>query len=319
MPDECRPTRFEVFDKDNGQSSVFDATDTERWGPVNYGEDWDPLELEYRFGVEESLYRHRSGHWTLVKERTYQLEPGLDAESCGKEARRLAVKDAAAWFVRHDVPLPADLLERAAPTFFSPGVATAGIDADISVAQPAALDHAAISHGVAQVSGGKPWQGEENGAKGKRFRVALSFPGEHRKFLAEVADRLARDLGQERVFYDKRYEAELARPDLDTYLQKIYHDDSDLIAVFLCAEYEKKDWCGLEWRAIRDLIKKRNSSAIMPFRFDSTSVPALFSIDGYVEIGQRSPTDVALLILQRLEHNDQEADSRGGASIAGAG
>jgi hypothetical protein len=142
--------------------------------------------------------------------------------------------------------------------------------------------------------------------QGKRFRVALSFPGEHREFIAEVATSLASSLGQDRVFYDRYYEAALARPNLDTYLQQIYHDDSDLIAVFLCAEYEQKDWCGLEWRAIRDLIKKRNSAAIMPFRFDNTLVPGLFSIDGYVDIGQRSAGDVASLILQRLRNNDQQ-------------
>ena len=96
----------------------------------------------------------------------------------------------------------------------------------------------------------------------------------------------------------------MARPDLDTYLQRIYHDDSDLIAVFLCAEYEKKEWCGLEWRAIRDLIKTRTSAAIMPFRFDNTSIPGLFSIDGYVEVGQRLPMEVASLILQRLEQSE---------------
>jgi hypothetical protein len=140
----------------------------------------------------------------------------------------------------------------------------------------------------------------------KRFRVALSFPGDYREFLAKVAESLAGGLGRDRVFYDKYYEAELARPDLDTYLQRIYHDDSELIAVFLCAEYQKKDWCGLEWRAIRDLIKNRNSVAIMPFRFDNTSIPGLFSIDGYVEIAQRSPSDIASLILQRLGHNDQQ-------------
>ena len=151
-------------------------------------------------------------------------------------------------------------------------------------------------------SGGKS---TGDGGKSKRFRVAVSFPGERREFLAEVADSLARDLGRERVFYDKYYEAELARPDLDTYLQGIYHDKSDLIAVFLCAEYEKKEWCGLEWRAVRDLIKKRNSAAIMPFRFDGTAIPGLFSIDGYVDVGQRSPNDVASLIQQRLEHDDQ--------------
>jgi len=152
----------------------------------------------------------------------------------------------------------------------------------------------------------KKEEDDRNGGKGKRFRVALSFSGEHREFLAEVANCLAGDLGPELIFYDKNYEAELARLNLDIYLQKIYHDDSDLIAIFLCAEYEKKDWCGLEWRAIRDLIKKRNSDAIMPFRFDSTEIPGLFSIDGYVAIGQRTPNDVASLILQRLNHNEQQ-------------
>ncbi len=148
-------------------------------------------------------------------------------------------------------------------------------------------------------------QGKGKGGRGKRFRVALSFPGERREFLAEVANNLARRLGRERVFYDKYYEAELARPDLDTYLQEVYHDDSDLIAVFLCADYEEKEWCGLEWRAIRDLIKKRDRAAIMPFRFDGTSIPGLFSIDGYVEVGQRSPNEIASLILQRLDHNER--------------
>ena len=34
--------------------------------------------------------------------------------------------------------------------------------------------------------------------------------------------------------------------------------DEAIAPIFHGAEYEKKDWCGLEWRAIRDLIKKRN-------------------------------------------------------------
>ena len=62
----------------------------------------------------------------------------------------------------------------------------------------------------------------------KRFRVALSFPGEHRTFVAQVARSLARQLGKERVFYDRYFEAELARSDLDTYLQRLYHDEAEL-------------------------------------------------------------------------------------------
>jgi hypothetical protein len=134
----------------------------------------------------------------------------------------------------------------------------------------------------------------------KRFHIALSFPGEQRPFVKQVAEHLAERIGRERVLYDAYYEAELARPDLDTYLQRLYHDESELIAVFLCADYERKDWCGLEWRVVRDLIKRRRSSDIMPLRFDATEIPGLFSIDGYAWIGDgRSPESVADLILQR--------------------
>lgn len=133
----------------------------------------------------------------------------------------------------------------------------------------------------------------------KRFKIALSFPGEHREFVKRVADLLARSVGGQRVLYDHYYEAEFARPDLDTYLQRLYHDESELIAVFLCSEYEAKEWCGLEWRAVRDLIRRR-ASAIMPLRFDDTAIPGLFSIDGYASIDGRSPEDIAALILQRM-------------------
>lgn len=137
----------------------------------------------------------------------------------------------------------------------------------------------------------------------QRFKIALSFPGEQRGFVEQVAVRLADQVGRDRVLYDKYYEAEFARPDLDTYLQRLYHDESELIAVFLCADYERKDWCGLEWRAIRNLIKKRQASTVMPLRFDDTAIPGLFSTDGYVWIGGRSPEEIADLILQRSQAN----------------
>ncbi|MFZ2404183.1 MAG: TIR domain-containing protein, partial [Methylobacter sp.] len=137
----------------------------------------------------------------------------------------------------------------------------------------------------------------------KRFQVALSFPGEQRDYVAEVAQHLAEKLGQDQVFYDQWYQAELARPNLDTHLQTIYHDDSQLIVPFLCADYERKEWCGLEWRAIRDLIKKRNDGDIMPLRFDGTHIPGLFSIDGYIDLQKHNPKQTADLILQRLPAN----------------
>jgi hypothetical protein len=134
----------------------------------------------------------------------------------------------------------------------------------------------------------------------KRFQVALSFPGEQRTYVEEVAQFLANALGQEAVFYDDWYNHELARPNLDTYLQDIYHKDSQLLVPFLCADYERKQWCGLEWRAIRDLLKQRQDEDIMPLRFDNTHIAGLFSIDGYLDLQKYMPEQAAELILKRL-------------------
>lgn len=52
----------------------------------------------------------------------------------------------------------------------------------------------------------------------KRFRIAFSFAGEKRTFVAKVAEILAEQLGREHILYDKYHEAELARRDLGIYL-----------------------------------------------------------------------------------------------------
>jgi hypothetical protein len=128
--------------------------------------------------------------------------------------------------------------------------------------------------------------------------VALSFPGEKREFVSQVAEGLKERLGD--IFYDHYFEAELAQPDLDILLQRIYHDNSDLIVIFTCEDYDKKEWCGLEWRAIRDLLKKRKGNIIMPMRFDDTVIPGLFSIDGYIDLRGRTPEQIVNLICQRI-------------------
>ena len=134
----------------------------------------------------------------------------------------------------------------------------------------------------------------------RRFRVALSFAGEQRTFVEEVAEHLTAQLGEGRVFYDRDYTAELARPNFDTYLTNIYLNESDLIVVFLSADYERKDWCGLEWRGVRSLILARADSDIMPFTFDGVIPVGMLPIDGYIAIEEKTPQDVASLILERL-------------------
>ena len=137
-----------------------------------------------------------------------------------------------------------------------------------------------------------------------RFRVALSFPGEKREYVAAVAAEVKKRLGRDVVFYDKDFTAQLARPNLDTLLQRIYLNNSDLVVVFLCAEYDRKEWCGLEWRAIRTIIKNKNDHAIMFMRFDHADVSGSFAVDGYVDLDQYTPLEAARMIVERVRLND---------------
>lgn len=138
----------------------------------------------------------------------------------------------------------------------------------------------------------------------KRFRVALSFPGEKRDYVQKVAAALAQRFGEEAVLYDRFHTAEFARFNLGFLLPDHYHEDSDLIVVVLCADYEKKEWCGLEWRSIFDLVKQGRDADVMLFRADDAPIRGLFSLDGYVPMDAFTPEAAARLILQRLAINE---------------
>jgi hypothetical protein len=132
------------------------------------------------------------------------------------------------------------------------------------------------------------------------FDVALSFPGEKRPYARAVADRLSLVLGRNHIFYDEYYKSQLARPNLDTLLQDIYRNRSRLIVVFLCEAYQSKDWCGIEFKAIREILKERDDSRVMYVRFDEGQVQGVFSTDGYIDAKSHTPIEVADLIVERV-------------------
>jgi hypothetical protein len=134
-----------------------------------------------------------------------------------------------------------------------------------------------------------------------KFDVAFSFPGERRKFVSNIADIVRKQLKKDKLFYDFDYQSQLARPNIDVLLQKIYHDNSKLIVIFLSSEYMEKEWCGLEWRAIRDLIKSKKDDKIMFIKFDNKKIEGHFSIDGYIDATYHSKKAITKFILERIE------------------
>jgi len=113
-----------------------------------------------------------------------------------------------------------------------------------------------------------------------RFKIALSSPGEIRQRVQTIAEILAASIPKDSILYDGWLQAELARPNLDIYLTDPYHKHSHLLVVFLSGEYEQREWCSLEWRSVRDLIKQKHDSRVMLLRLDNTEINGLRSIDG---------------------------------------
>ncbi|MDN5849803.1 MAG: hypothetical protein L0H63_09235 [Nitrococcus sp.] len=138
----------------------------------------------------------------------------------------------------------------------------------------------------------------------KRFRIAFSFAGGKREFVAAVADILAKHFSRDQILYDKYHEAEFARPDLAFHLPNLYHQEAELLVVVLCNEYETKEWCSLEWNAIYGVIKKREASEVMLCRFDRVEARGLYGLAGFVDVDEKSPGEVATLIAERLARNE---------------
>ena len=131
------------------------------------------------------------------------------------------------------------------------------------------------------------------------FDVALSFPGEARHYVQHVAAGLEHLIGPDRYFYDENYVAQLARPSLDTFLQAIYRDRSKLIVVFLGSDYERKEWCGIEFRAIREVLNARAADRIMYVRMDDGAVEGVLGHDGFVDARRFTPEQIARFIQER--------------------
>ncbi len=138
----------------------------------------------------------------------------------------------------------------------------------------------------------------------KRFRIAFSFTGEKRDFVSQVAALLAGRFGPDKILYDKYHEAEFARNDLSIYLPNLYNRESELLVVVICPRYDMKEWTGLEWLAIHDLLQQRRGEEVLLCRFDHAQVDGLFRGAGFIELDHKTPDEFFTLILERLAFNE---------------
>ena len=124
--------------------------------------------------------------------------------------------------------------------------------------------------------------------------------------MRKVVDRLAEVLGRDRVFYDAWYEAELVGLDGDLKLRRYYREQSELVVPFFSEHYEK-DWCQIEWSAIRPCSgppQRRRGRAV---QMDGTRVEGWEDIDFAIRRKNRTGKEIADVLLEayRLRHPEE--------------
>ncbi len=151
-----------------------------------------------------------------------------------------------------------------------------------------------------------------------RFQVAVSFPGEKRRYVEDVVRELQRWIGRDACFYDKDYEAHLGRPNMFDLFLKIYSKRSSLVVAFIDNTYQDKQWCGLELRAIDKLVLAKEYSRVMYVRIGKGDVDGILPTDGYLDARNKEPQEVAYHIEERvrlLQDRQHGSDNRKAISV----
>lgn len=137
------------------------------------------------------------------------------------------------------------------------------------------------------------------------YDVALSFASEDRPYVEKVAEAL-RKAGV-RVFYDRYEEATLWGKNLYEHLDQVYRERAKFCVVFVSKHYESKLWTTHERRSAQARALSEHQEYILPARFDDTHLPGILPAVGYVDLRQKRPEEVAMLVQQKLTTADKNS------------
>jgi TIR domain len=132
----------------------------------------------------------------------------------------------------------------------------------------------------------------------KRYDVVLSFAGEDRGYVEEVAAFL-----NERgvvAFYDKYEQVTLWGKNLQEHFESIYRQQARYCVMFISKYYAEKVWTRHERRAALARAMAERAEYVLPARFDDTEIPGLNPVVGYVDLRDVLPMQFGQMILQKL-------------------
>ena len=134
-----------------------------------------------------------------------------------------------------------------------------------------------------------------------KYDVALSFAGEQRDYVREVAKVLANDY-ELKVFFDEFEEEVLWGGNLYEELHEIYSKKAKYVIIFISSEYKEKVWTNHEKSAAQEkALQLKNKSYILPVKFDETQIPGLPTTTFYLDAKKYSPYQIALKFIQKIK------------------
>lgn len=112
------------------------------------------------------------------------------------------------------------------------------------------------------------------------YQVALSFAGEDRPYVSQVAKFLRQR--KVRVFYDEYENVSLWGKDLYVHLDEVYRKRARYCVVFLSRHYKNKLWTNHERESAQARAFQEREEYILPVKIDSTEIPGIRPTIGYV-------------------------------------
>lgn len=135
----------------------------------------------------------------------------------------------------------------------------------------------------------------------ERYDVALSFAGEDRAYVQEVATLLKE--AKVSVFYDEFERAELWGKNLIEHLADVYGKNSRFVVMFISKEYVEKVWTNHERRHAQERALVAQEEYILPARFDDTPVPGMTTTIAFQDLRRTTPAELVALILAKTRRH----------------
>lgn len=130
------------------------------------------------------------------------------------------------------------------------------------------------------------------------YDVALSFAGEDREYVEDIAARLKAN--GVRVFYDRYALVETWGADLYEFFDEIFRNKARFVVVFVSAHYLAKPWPTHERRSAQARALAQYDTYLLPVRLDDSELPGLRPTVGYVDARHLTRDALVDLIRQKI-------------------